>query len=81
MRVTYIDVEELAVRLAEACSGIKRPRNASASLALEILSPATAQKFIDGAIAATEYIAECCNADSPGSVEIKHVSITTTATQ
>lgn len=76
--MTYIDCDELAVRIGEACMGNRRPHGFTASEALrsiERLNPDAAYSFMRAARSAAEYIAGCCNADNPGSVEVKSVLV------
>lgn len=71
--MTYIDVNELTVRIAEACMGNKRPARMTAKEALkdiERLNPDAAVGFTNAALAAVTFIAESCNANHPGSVEV-----------
>lgn len=84
MDMTYIDCDELTVRIAEACMGNKRPAGFSAQRSIEDIRRLNAEAldgFRRASLAAAEYIAECCNAVHPGSVEIKHVSVETRNTQ
>ena len=74
--MTYIDVDELTVRIGEACMSNKRPPNMTAQEALADLrriDPQVASDFERAALAAVNFIAECCNANHPGSVEVKRV--------
>lgn len=76
--MTYIDTLELTVRIAEACMGNKRPINTTAEEAfaqLQEMDRETAAGFSRAAFVSATYIAECCNAANPGSVEIKRVLI------
>jgi hypothetical protein len=76
--ITYVDCDELTVRIAEACIGNQRPKGKSAQEALEQLrklSPESVTGFQRAALSAAEYIAECCNANYPGSVEIKKIVV------
>lgn len=78
MKMTYIDTEELAVRIGEACMGNKRPAGMSAVDAIRSLRAMSAESaggFMRAAIAAANFIAECCNAENPGSVEVKKIII------
>jgi hypothetical protein len=74
--VAYIDTLELAVRIAEACIGNQRPANATAEEAfaqLQEMDSETAFTFSRAALASAAYLAECCNAANPGSIEIRRV--------
>lgn len=76
MKMTYIDVDELIVRIGEGCMGNKRPAGMSAREAVESIRSLNVDAlagFEAAAFKAAEYIAECCNAVNPGSVEIKRV--------
>lgn len=76
---TYIDTEELAVRIGEACMGNKRPNRFTARQAMDDIhrmSPYSAAGFERAALAAAKYIAECCNQVNPGSVEVTEYVIT-----
>lgn len=76
--MTNIDVAELTVRIAESCMGNRRPEGMSAADALSQLrklDPETVRGFERAALAAANYIAECCNAENPGSVEVKAVFV------
>lgn len=82
--MTYIDCDELAVRIGEACMGNRRPARFTARQAFEDikrLNPDAANGFMAAARSAAEYIAECCNANHPGSVEVKSVVVESTRTQ
>lgn len=82
--MTYIDADELAVRIAEACMGNARPKGITAREAIEQLLAIdrdTARGFQRAALSVSEYIAECCNAEYPGSVEIRKITVETEATQ
>ena len=84
MPMTYIDTEELAVRIGEACMGNRRPAGMSTADAMKSLREMSAESaagFERAALAAAEYIAECCNAVTPGSVEVTRVVVETRATQ
>lgn len=77
---SYINCDELAVRIGEACMGNKRPNGMTAREAFDDLrrfEPNVAAGFMRAARAAAEYVAECCNAVNPGSVEVKTVTIET----
>lgn len=83
-KMTYIDCDELTVRIAEGCMGNTRPAGMSARDAVEDIRRLNAdalEGFKSAAFKAAEYIAECCNAANPGSVEVKRVIVETTATQ
>lgn len=74
MKMTYIDVDELIVRIGEGCMGNKRPAGMSARDAVESIRSLNADAlagFEAAAFKAAEYIAECCNAVNPGSIEVK----------
>lgn len=76
--MTYIDTQELAVRIGEACMGNRRPAGMNADDAIKDIrriSPEGAAGLERAALAAAEYIAECCNANRPGSVEVKRVLV------
>jgi hypothetical protein len=65
--MAYIDVAELTVRIAESCMGNRRPLGLSAeqSLAqLREMDADTADGFRRAALAAAEYVVECCNESS-----------------
>lgn len=82
--MTYIDSEEISVRIAEACLSNRRPVGTTAHEAmqqLEAIDAESARGFRRAALAAAEYIAECCNANHPGSVEIKTVTVESVAKQ
>ena len=82
--MTYIDVDELIVRIGEGCMGNRRPAGMSAREAVESIrsmSPESLAGFERAALRAAEYIAECCNAINPGSMEVKRVAVGSTATQ
>ncbi len=69
---TPIDLEELALRIAEECTGTIRPPGMSTREALgqlRGLDPETSDAFERAAMVAVKYIVECINAASPGTVE------------
>lgn len=74
--MTYIDMEELALRIGEACMSNRRPVGLTAReamLDLAKIDAATADGFRRAALAAANYIADCVNAENPGQVEVKQV--------
>lgn len=78
MKKTYIDMDELAARIGEACILNSRPPGCSARDAMRQMReihPDSASGFERAALAAAKYIADCCNAANPGSVEVKPVII------
>lgn len=82
--MTYIDCDELACRIAEACIGLKRPDGATARESfdhIKRIDSHSAAGWMFAARRAAEYIAECCNANHPGSVEIKSIAIESERTQ
>jgi hypothetical protein len=84
MKITYIDCDELTVRIAEGCIWNTRPVGMSARDVVESIRGLNADAlagFQGAAFKAAEYIAECCNAVNPGSVEVKRVIVESTATQ
>lgn len=73
---TYIDIDELTVRIGEACMGNQRPKGMTAPEAIRSmkhLCPEGVAGFSRAALAAAKYIAECCNANHPGSVEVQEI--------
>lgn len=76
--MTFIDTEEMAVRIAESCMSNKRPAGMSAREAMDQLrqlDPETAASFERAALAAAEYIAECVNENNPGQIEVVRVPV------
>lgn len=60
-----IDLQELTLRIAEACLGLKRPPELSAKDALDQLrssNPDIVAGFDKAAVRAAEYLTECINA-------------------
>ena len=79
-KMTYIDGDELTLRIAEACMSAKRPVGKSVQEALrecQELWPDGYAGFRRASRAAANYIVECCNTNHPGSVEIKEVIVET----
>lgn len=57
--VAEIDHNELALLIAEAALGVKRPKDVKASEALESFDIATREGFLQAAVVATEYVMQC----------------------
>ena len=71
---TYIDMDELALRIAEACIFANRPPGKTTSEALaQIGEPAAG--FHRAALAAARYIADCVNQNYPGTVEVSEIAL------
>lgn len=78
MSKVYIDTDELAVRIAEACMGVSRPAGSTAADALSQMgrvAPEIVPGFHRAAKAVTLYIAECVNAEHPGQIEVAEVTV------
>ena len=74
MKKTYIDMDELALRIAEECIGANRPPGKSAAEALRQIGE-PAKRFHASALAAARFIAECVNKNSPGQVEVSELVV------
>ncbi len=67
-KVKYLDMDELAIRIALACNGMNqddRPSDDGHACMVEIenLNPETAKRFRNAAVVATKFIAETASAD------------------
>lgn len=82
--MTYIDCDELAVRIGEAIMRNHRPKHMTARQAFEDIkrmNPDAAADFMSAGRAVADYIAECCNTNNPGQVEVASIADNNGGTQ
>ena len=60
-----INQNELAVRMTEGITGVKRPAGISAAAVLAVLPPQIRTSWLQAAAEVTEYLQECFNAEAP----------------